>query len=74
MQLIYYWGWQQSEIRIETYLKILKILEGEIMWLSWHYHQVIINKPLLDFEKALWSSATGLWKDTDISEKGIFRT
>ena len=34
------------------------------MWLSWHYHQVIINKPLLDFEKKLWLSASILWKDT----------
>ena len=44
------------------------------MWLSWHYYQVIINEPLLDFEKILWPSAIGLSKDTDISEKGVFRT
>ena len=41
-----------------------KMLERKIMWLSWHYHQVIINKPLLNFEKKLWLSATILWKDT----------
>ena len=55
IQLIYYWGWQQGEVRIETYLKILKILEGQSMWLSWHYYQVIINKAQLDFEKTLLS-------------------
>ena len=43
------------------------------MWLSWHYRQEIINEPLLDFDTLLWSSATGLWKDTDIFEMGVFR-
>ena len=58
---------------LELYLKILQILEGQIMRLNWHYCQVIINEPLLDFEKILWSSATGLWKDIfEISSKRTF--
>ena len=40
-------------MRIETHLKILRILGGHIMSLIWRYHQVIINEPLLDFEKTL---------------------
>lgn len=61
-------------MRTEKYLKILKKLEVEIMWLSRHYHEVIINGSLLDFEKTLWSSATRLWKDIDKGKNGAFRT
>ena len=41
-------------------LKILKILEGKTLPLTWNYPQVIINGPLLDYEKTLCLSATGL--------------
>ena len=58
-------------MRTETYLKILEMLEGKVIWLSWH-QQIIINKSLLNFEKTLWSSATGLWQNTGIFSKRMF--
>ena len=48
-------------MRIETYVNILKIQEG----------QVIFESPK-DFEKTLWRSATWLWKDTEIFTKKEF--
>ena len=56
---------------LKLYLKILKILKGQIMWLSLHFYQEIINEQLLDFETTLWSSATDFEK-TQISSKRAF--
>ena len=56
---------------LKLYLKILKILKGQIMWLSLHFHQEIINEPLLNFETTLWSSAAD-FENTQISSKRAF--
>ena len=39
-----------EKMRKNTEKQALKILEAQIIWLSWHCHQVTINKSLLDFE------------------------
>ena len=46
----YHQDWQYSQMRIKTYLKLLKILEGQLMRLSWHDLLVIIKETPINFE------------------------
>ena len=58
-QLLYHFKTGNKVMRIKTYLKILKILEGQLMRLSWHYLLVIIKETPINFETPFSTSTAG---------------
>ena len=58
-QLLYHFKTGNKVMRIKTYLKILKILEGQLMRLTWHYLLVIIKETPINFETPFPKSIAG---------------